>query len=752
MTSMLKSDRRVIAVVISGITGIVAQVILLRELLVSFLGNELSLGIILANWLIFEALGSYIAGRLAARLKNVPVVFAFTQILCSAGLPLGIFIARSARPIMGLLIGQGLGIDAMLIVSILALLPVSLLHGASFILASLVLADKPDFLGKAYVYENAGTMAGGVLVTFLFLPVFTSFQIALFVMFFSAAAAVAIFWDHLRRVNVLVSVIALILAIALYGDFHKRSLEVQWAGQNLVSHKNTVYGNIAVVESGGEYTFFTDGQPVITTPFPDIIRLEEFVHFTMLSHSKPRRVAVLTGGAGGKINEILKHPYVEHIDYVELDPMLPAMIKQFPTSLTSFELTHPKVQVHYDDGRYFLRRTDNLYDVCLVGIGNPADLQSNRFFTLEFFKTSRNRLNTGGLLAISLPSLPRAQIHVEGLATVNKMVYATLNEVFRYVRVYPGESFNVFLASDDDYIMLMNASLMSEKIEHKGLETALLVKPYLEYRTLSWWSGNFFASIYNWESSKLNTDFEPRAVFESMMYFSAMFTPYIAAFLDDARDWGIVLLGAAISIIMLLTVLLKKRGDIPLSVAATGFASMILDLVLIFAFQAIFGYVFFWIGILISAFMAGTSIASLIITRLLPRVKNPPKLFIALDAAVLAVCVTMPVILFLLHTHTFETIPAALSKGLFVFLSFACGAFVGAQYPLACHIVRGRGKSASGTAGLLYGLDLFGGWVGGVIGGLFLLPLFGVINACLIIGAIKFLSVCLLFLTRWKHA
>jgi spermidine synthase len=761
MTLIVKADKKITAVVISGITGITAQVVLLRELLVSFQGNELSLGIILANWLLFEALGSYIAGKFAMRLKSMPVIFAFTQVLVSAGLLLGIFAARSARIVMGLPVGQGLGVDAMFIVSILALSPVSLLHGASFTFTSLLLADKPDSLGKAYVYENAGTMVGGVLVTFLLLPIFNSFEIALVAMFLATLAAIVLFRDDLKggikrglkeQVCVFVCIMALILGIALYRNLHEKSLEIQWEGQNLASHKNSVYGNIAVVERGGEFTFFTDGQPIITTPFPDIIRLEEFVHFAMLSHHKPQNVAVLTGGAGGKINEILKHPHVKTIDYVEIDPMLPATIKQFPTELTGFEMTHPKVRIHYDDGRYFLKKTDNLYDVCLVGIANPTDLQTNRFFTFEFFRTVRNRLNTGGVLAISLPSLPRAQINVEGLAAMNKSVYATLNEVFRYVRVYPGEGSNVFVASDSAYIMRMNAYLMNDKIEEKDLEVVLLNKPYLEYRTLVWWSENFYSSIYNWETTWFNMDFEPRVVFASMMYFSAMFTPYIAVLLDDARDYGMFLFVAVILIVVIMTAFLKRRGDIPLSIFTTGFAGMLLDLVIIFAFQAIFGYVFYWIGVLVSMFMAGAAIAAQRIIRILPTLKNPDKMFISLDTAVLILCAILPIVLIVLHVHTFKLLPVVLTKGVFVIMSFACGVLVGAQYPLACHIVKSQGKGAGGTVGLLYGLDLFGGWAGGIIGGLFLLPILGVINTCLILAGIKVLSAGLLIFSRWKIA
>lgn len=45
-----------ISLIIRGISSIVSQVTLMREFLISFLGNELTLGVILANWMVFEAI------------------------------------------------------------------------------------------------------------------------------------------------------------------------------------------------------------------------------------------------------------------------------------------------------------------------------------------------------------------------------------------------------------------------------------------------------------------------------------------------------------------------------------------------------------------------------------------------------------------------------------------------------------------------------------------------------------------------
>ena len=60
--------RAVLALI--GFTAILAQIVLMRELMVVFYGNEISLGIILANWLLWTALGSGVLGRLAGRARN----------------------------------------------------------------------------------------------------------------------------------------------------------------------------------------------------------------------------------------------------------------------------------------------------------------------------------------------------------------------------------------------------------------------------------------------------------------------------------------------------------------------------------------------------------------------------------------------------------------------------------------------------------------------------------------------------------
>ena len=59
-----------IAILVMGCSGLVAQILLLRELLIVFSGNELCIGIILANWLVLEAFGCLFLGSRAEKSRN----------------------------------------------------------------------------------------------------------------------------------------------------------------------------------------------------------------------------------------------------------------------------------------------------------------------------------------------------------------------------------------------------------------------------------------------------------------------------------------------------------------------------------------------------------------------------------------------------------------------------------------------------------------------------------------------------------
>jgi spermidine synthase len=167
---------------------------------------------------------------------------------------------------------------------------------------------------------------------------------------------------------------------------------------------------------------------------------------------------------------------------------------------------------------------------------------------------------------------------------------------------------------------------------------------------------------------------------------------------------------------------------------------MLFDLVLIFAFQTLYGYVFYWIGIIVSALMVGIAIGCLIVTSLLKHIKKHFSLFSGIEICIIVFSIVLPLIF--LNTAFCLSRPI-----LFLLLSFVSGLLIGLEFPLANKIylsIKGKPELSS-TAGLLYGTDLVGGWLGGVLGGIVLLPVLGLLETCAVVFMFK-LSTFIIFI------
>ncbi len=757
-------DRDVIfsgAVLVMGASGIIAQLLILRELLITFLSNELSIGIILANWLVLEAAGSYLLGRTIERAKRKVVLFVAVTLLFSLALPPALYLARTWKTLAGAVPGQGMGLHQIFLASFLILLPVSLTHGALFTFAcriqSALSGRGAAGIGRVYVLETIGTVAGGIIFTYLLITHLSSFEASLAVSMANIFCCVLLLRNrpvmaagHLPERAVLgLSVLLLAAtAIALFGPLsgrlHRLSIDKQWPGQEVVHYQNSVYGNTAVIEREGEYTFFSNGIPAITAPTPDVIFVEEFAHLPLLYHPRPVNILVVSGGAGGVLRELLKHP-VERIDYAELDPLVLRLVEKFPTELTEAELGDPRVRVHFRDGRLFLKETERRYDVVLVGLSNPMDLQINRFFTREFFSLVAARLEDGGIAAFTLPgSLTYLGPEVRDL---NACIINTLRDVFPNLRVIPGDGYNILLASPAAELASCDAGCVEERFEEAGLETNFLNPFHIRYRLDPRWSDWFSDSMAGATESR-NEDFRPLAVYFSLSHWNAKFAPRLQRLLARSGDVSLALLIGAMAVavapLLLLTRRLKDpiRIGIPFAIVSTGFAGMIFDLVLMFTFQALYGVVFYWIGLLVTAFMAGTAAGSFAMTRLMDRIRRDAAWFMTIEVALIAFALLLPAIFFGLRPLLERPglIPGI--RVMFLALSFLSGLLIGSQFPLAGKMHLKTSSDVGAAAGLLYGADLIGGWLGG-IAGVVLFPVLGLLETCMTIAALKLASLVL---------
>ena len=110
-----------ISAFILGFTSMVGQIIIIRELIVVFYGNELALGVILASWLFWVSFGSGFLGRLVDRLKNKEKLLSNIQIFTAVFLPLNILLIRNIKSILKIAGGEIIGFVPMLGSSFLSL-------------------------------------------------------------------------------------------------------------------------------------------------------------------------------------------------------------------------------------------------------------------------------------------------------------------------------------------------------------------------------------------------------------------------------------------------------------------------------------------------------------------------------------------------------------------------------------------------------------------------------------------------------
>lgn len=745
------------AIMVMGFSGLVAEILLLRELLIVFSGNDLSIGIILANWLILEALGCYSVGRWVERPGEKLTAFTLITVFFSLSIFLALFLTRSLKILLGVSIGESIGFLPMLLSSLVILLPVSLFHGALFTYGCQIHADcsgrTASVAGRVYVYETLGTIIGGIACTYVLIPHVDAFQVAagLALLNILVCMGLLISLPQGGRKALIAQVVLVVLALVIgwslltggVAHLHRYAIDIQWQGLKVETCRNSPYGNICVVENEGQYIYFLDGIAAIIAPIPDIAQVEKFVNLPLLAHPAPRKMLIISGGVGGVINEALKHPTLVRVDYAEQDPLLLDLVRQFPTPLTSSELADPRVRIHSTDGRLLLQTSREQYDLIFIGVNEPASLQANRYFTREFFDLARKRLYPDGILVLGLPG-SRTYLNEE-LRNLNSSIYHTLSDVFAYLRVFPGDGRNLFLASAASHITDLDRARLSLRLIERQTLADGFVPRHIEQNLHPGWQ-EWFLDFIDGGSRQLNRDHKPLGMFYTLAHWNAVYSPSFAPLFSQFEKT--TLPTAALLLLLLSALYLPFRRkyrrlarlSIPLALVSTGFSGMIFSLVVIFSFEVTYGHIFSWIGLLVAAFMAGAVLGANLVTRWMDRIAQPLQLLRSIDLALVAFAIGLPLVLVAVHAGAETESAFTLFRMLFLLVSLLSGVLVGGQFPLANRIVLDGGCGMSETAARLYTADLLGGWVGGIIGGVMLLPILGLTGTCLLVGMLKAIS------------
>jgi spermidine synthase len=180
-----------------------------------------------------------------------------------------------------------------------------------------------------------------------------------------------------------------------------------------------------------------------------------------------------------------------------------------------------------------------------------------------------------------------------------------------------------------------------------------------------------------------------------------------------------------------------------MAIATTGFTGMTADLIIIFAFQTLYGYVYHWIGLIITAFMAGLSLGGLLMTRGLTGSGRERPVLLKLELAIVLYWALLPVVLSSLYARISHPLAFASIQWILLFLNVLAGFLVGCQFPLANRMWLKGKETPGGTTGLLYACDLVGAFLGSIVVSVVLIPVLGIVATCLLAAILKLSSLLL---------
>ena len=134
---------------------------------------------------------------------------------------------------------------------------------------------------------------------------------------------------------------------------------------------------------------------VMTSERDEFIYHEMIAHVPLFTHPSPERVLIVGGGDGGTAREVLKHGAVKECVMTEIDPLVTEACKRHLPE-TAEGLSHPRLDLKFEDGASFVSRNKNAFDVIIVDSGDPVG-PAKILFTEKFYNDLFAALKDGGI-------------------------------------------------------------------------------------------------------------------------------------------------------------------------------------------------------------------------------------------------------------------------------------------------------------------------------------------------------------------
>lgn len=298
-------------------------------------------------------------------------------------------------------------------------------YGLVFVIGTLVGVEIPlmlrllrrsvafkDLVAQVLTFDYLGALAASLLFPLVFVPNLGLFRTSLLFGLLNVVVAftsIRLFRDEIGPPGGLLAKAAVVAALLLGGfaaaDRLSEMAEEQQYADEVLFAKSSPYQRVVLTKNRAGFQLFLNGHLQFSSV--DEYRYHEaLVHPAFAVVPDARRVAVFGGGDGLAVREVLRHPSVESVTLVDLDPMVTRLARENPlfVGLNGGSLLSPKVTVVNDDAMTWLEKGTDLFDLVFVDFPDPNGFAVGKLYTKRFYSLLKRRLSPDGAFAVQSTS------------------------------------------------------------------------------------------------------------------------------------------------------------------------------------------------------------------------------------------------------------------------------------------------------------------------------------------------------------
>ncbi|MGL4409241.1 polyamine aminopropyltransferase [Zoogloea sp.] len=202
----------------------------------------------------------------------------------------------------------------------------------------------------------------------------------------------------------------LALALVLLGGMAGSEQLTRWSekslfGDEIIHASTTPYQRLVLTRWKDDLRLYLNGNLQFSSR--DEHRYHEaLVHPALETLPGARSVLVLGGGDGLAVREILRHPQVQHITLVDLDPEMTHLFSTHPllTQLNQNSLNNPRVQVINADAAQWLETSPDSFDLIIADFPDPSSFGLGKLYSVPIYRLMAHHLSERGILVVQSTS------------------------------------------------------------------------------------------------------------------------------------------------------------------------------------------------------------------------------------------------------------------------------------------------------------------------------------------------------------